>query len=200
MHGPCAQSINTSKMCPPPQLSLLIFTTPQPPLRQASLPAEPAHLPRNLIKAWRFWLRAHWKSCKPNRGRRPPAFAMAATSNMFMYSLTIKPPSAINQAILGQFMGTKEQQIATSCGSRITLHRSDPNEGTLVPLHTHDFFGIIRQMATFRLAGSIKGEFLFSSPKCGLVISQACPMPPLPLDTAMDTCQPSPPRNLEPPC
>jgi splicing factor 3B subunit 3 len=34
---------------------------------------------------------------------------MATTSNMFLYSLTIQQPTAITQAIVGQFSGTKEQ-------------------------------------------------------------------------------------------
>ncbi len=79
---------------------------------------------------------------------------------MFMYSLTIQPPSAITQAILGQFAGTKEQQIVTASGSRITLHRPDPVQGQVSVVLSHDVFGIIRTLAAFRLAGSNKGESL----------------------------------------
>lgn len=78
---------------------------------------------------------------------------------MFMYSLTIQPPSAITQAILGQFSGTKEQQIVTASGSRLTLHRPDPVQGKVTTVLSHDVFGIIRTLAAFRLAGSNKGEF-----------------------------------------
>jgi hypothetical protein len=77
---------------------------------------------------------------------------------MFMYSLTIQLPTAITQAILGQFAGTKEQQIVTASGSRLTLHRPDPAQGKIVTALTHDVFGIIRTLAAFRLAGSNKGE------------------------------------------
>jgi len=82
---------------------------------------------------------------------------MATTSSLFMYSLTIQPPTAITQAILGQFSGTKEQQIVTACGSRLTLHRPDAQQGKVIPILSHDIFGIIRSMAAFRLAGSNKG-------------------------------------------
>ncbi|KAH8815835.1 CPSF A subunit region-domain-containing protein [Xylogone sp. PMI_703] len=82
---------------------------------------------------------------------------MATTSSMFMYSLTLTPPTAITQAILGQFAGTKEQQIVTASGSRLTLHRPDPSQGKIVPALSHDVFGIIRGIAAFRLAGSNKG-------------------------------------------
>lgn len=79
---------------------------------------------------------------------------------MFLYSLTIQPPTAITQAIVGQFSGTKEQQIITASGSWLTIHRPDPNLGKVVTLISHDIFGIIRSLASFRLAGSSKGKFL----------------------------------------
>jgi hypothetical protein len=82
---------------------------------------------------------------------------MATTSSMFMYSLTIQPPSAITQAILGQFAGTKEQQIVTASGSRLTIHRPDSIQGKVSPIFSQDCFGIIRTLAAFRLAGSHKG-------------------------------------------
>ena len=83
---------------------------------------------------------------------------MATTSSMFMYSLTLQAPTAVIQAILGQFAGTKEQQIVTASGSRLTLHRPDPSQGKIVTTLSHDVFGIIRAIAAFRLAGSSKGK------------------------------------------
>jgi splicing factor 3B subunit 3 len=88
---------------------------------------------------------------------------MATTSNQFLYSLTINPPTAITQAILGQFAGTKEQQIVTASGSRLTLHRPDPSQGKIITALSHDVFGIIRAIAAFRLAGSNKGKSFSSS-------------------------------------
>jgi splicing factor 3B subunit 3 len=82
---------------------------------------------------------------------------MATTSSMFMYSVTIQPPTAVTNAILGQFAGTKEQQIVTACGSRLTLYRPDATQGKISPVLSHDVFGIIRSLAAFRLAGSNKG-------------------------------------------
>jgi len=76
---------------------------------------------------------------------------------MFMYSLTIQPPTAITQAILGQFSGTKEQQIVTASGSKLTIHRPEPSQGRITPIYSQDVFGIIRTLAAFRLAGSNKG-------------------------------------------
>lgn len=82
---------------------------------------------------------------------------MATTSNMFLYSLTLQSPTNVTQAVLGQFSGTKEQNIVTASGSRLTLLRPDPSQGKVITLLSHDIFGIIRSMAAFRLAGSNKG-------------------------------------------
>ena len=83
---------------------------------------------------------------------------MAVTSSMAMYSLTIQQPSVITQAVLGQFAGTKEQQIVTASGSKLTIHRPDPTQGKISAVFTQDCFGIVRKLAAFRLAGSNKGE------------------------------------------
>lgn len=77
---------------------------------------------------------------------------------MFMYSLTIQPPTAITQAVLGQFAGTKEQQIVTASGSKLTIYRPEPAQGRIVSIYSQNVFGIIRTLAAFRLAGSSKGR------------------------------------------
>lgn len=83
---------------------------------------------------------------------------MATTSNMFLYSLSLHPPTAISQAIVGQFSGTKEQQILTVSGSVLTLHRPDPTRGRVQSFLSHDLFSIVRSIASFRLAGGSKGK------------------------------------------
>ena len=99
---------------------------------------------------------------------------MATTSSLFMYSFTLQPPSAVAHAIIGQFAGSKEQQILTASGSRLVLNRvvryDREREGDevdrhvgVMPLLTHDVFGIIRSLAPFRLAGSGKGMSLIST-------------------------------------
>ena len=95
---------------------------------------------------------------KPRRLSAQFVWIMATTSNMFMYSLTLQPPTTITQALLGQFSGTKEQQIITASGSRLTLLQPDPKQGRVNTVLSHDIFGINRSIASFRLAGSHKGE------------------------------------------
>ena len=90
---------------------------------------------------------------------------MATTSSQFLYSLTIQPPTGITQAILGQFGGTKEQQIVTASGSRLTIQRPNPTQGKVSVLLSQDVFGIVRSLAAFRLAGSSKGKLMSFSPQ-----------------------------------
>ncbi|KAI9730079.1 MAG: pre-mRNA-splicing factor rse1 [Cirrosporium novae-zelandiae] len=100
---------------------------------------------------------------------------MATTSSMFLYSLTIQPPTAITQAILGQFAGTKEQQIVTASGSRLTIHRPDPTQGNIKTIHSHDVFGVIRTLAAFRLAGSTKDYIIIGSDSGRITIVEYVP-------------------------
>ncbi|KAK3692733.1 Pre-mRNA-splicing factor rse-1 [Podospora appendiculata] len=100
---------------------------------------------------------------------------MAATSNMFMYSLTIQPPTAITQALLGQFSGTKEQQIITASGSRLTLLQPDPRAGKVNTLLSQDIFGIIRSVSSFRLAGSHKDYIILATDSGRIAIIEYMP-------------------------
>ena len=89
---------------------------------------------------------------------------MAATSNMFFYSLTVAPPSAVTTSIVGQFIGGKEQQVLTAHGSTLSLYRPLAEQGKLEKVLSHDTFSIVRKLAAFRLAGMSKGEFSSPSP------------------------------------
>ncbi|KAJ5623551.1 Pre-mRNA-splicing factor rse1 [Penicillium lividum] len=100
---------------------------------------------------------------------------MATTSHMFMYSLTIQPPTAITQAVLGQFSGTKEQQVITASGSKLTIHRPDPTLGKVTPIFSQDVFGIIRSLAVFRLAGSNKDYLIIGSDSGRITVVEYVP-------------------------
>ncbi|KAH7305813.1 CPSF A subunit region-domain-containing protein [Stachybotrys elegans] len=88
---------------------------------------------------------------------------MATTSNMFLYSLTIQPPSSISQTLIGQFAGTKEQLIVATSGSHLKLLRLDHNSGKLMTVASQDVFGIIQSTASFRLAGSSKDYIILAT-------------------------------------
>ncbi|KAI1914056.1 pre-mRNA-splicing factor rse1 [Ophidiomyces ophidiicola] len=100
---------------------------------------------------------------------------MATTSSMFMYSLTIQPPTAITQAIIGQFSGIKEQQIVTASGSKLSIHEPDSHQGKIRTLYSQDVFGIIRSLAAFRLAGSSKDYIIIGSDSGRITIIEYVP-------------------------
>ena len=82
---------------------------------------------------------------------------------MHLYNLTIQPPTAITQAIVGNFSGSKRQEILASHGTRLELLRVDPETGTISSVVSSDVFGSVRSLATFCLTGGTKGEFLHYS-------------------------------------
>ncbi|KAF5628518.1 pre-mRNA-splicing factor rse-1 [Fusarium sp. NRRL 25303] len=100
---------------------------------------------------------------------------MATTSNMFLYSLSLQPPTAISQAIVGHFSGTKDQQILTVSGSILTLYRPEPTHGRVESLLSHDLFSIIRSIVSFRLAGSSKDYIIVSSDSGRIAILEYLP-------------------------
>ncbi|CAG8434541.1 5348_t:CDS:10 [Diversispora eburnea] len=81
---------------------------------------------------------------------------------MFLYNLTLQPPTSINVAVVGHFSGTKQQEIVVSRVTRLELLKADPNSGKLQTLLTHDVFGIIRSLTPFRLTGGSKGVRFFN--------------------------------------
>ncbi|EMR11005.1 hypothetical protein PNEG_00606 [Pneumocystis murina B123] len=87
----------------------------------------------------------------------------AITPNMFLYSLSLLPPSAISITVVGQFSGQKQQEIVVARGSRLELLKPDPNLGKIKTLLSHDVYGIIRSLIGFRLAGTNKDHLIVGS-------------------------------------
>lgn len=78
---------------------------------------------------------------------------------MHLYHLTLQPPTAITQGVVGNFSGARQQEILVSRGSRLELLRADSN-GKITTVLAQDAFGSIRSLAAFRLTGGVKGELL----------------------------------------
>ncbi|CCJ29330.1 unnamed protein product [Pneumocystis jirovecii] len=87
----------------------------------------------------------------------------AIAPNMFLYSLTLLPPSGISASVVGQFSGQKQQEIIVARGSRLELLKPDPNLGKIKSLLSHDVHGIIRTLVGFRLAGTNKDHLIVGS-------------------------------------
>jgi splicing factor 3B subunit 3 len=76
---------------------------------------------------------------------------------MHLYNLTLQPPTAATQAIVGNFSGARQQEIIVSHGTRLELLRPDVQTGKLNSILATDVFGSIRSLTTFRLTGGTKG-------------------------------------------
>lgn len=82
---------------------------------------------------------------------------------MSLYALTVKQPSATQDAITGDFMGNQRQQILTANGSRLSIFEVSRRQKGFQEIYSQDVFGIIRRIAKFRLAGGSKGTFAMLS-------------------------------------
>ncbi|KAK7473160.1 pre-mRNA-splicing factor rse1 [Stygiomarasmius scandens] len=89
---------------------------------------------------------------------------------MHLYNLTLQPPTAITQAIVGNFSGARQQEIIASHGTRLELLRPDPQTGKISTVISTDVFGSIRSLAAFRLTGGTKDYAIVGSDSGRIVI------------------------------
>ncbi|TFK67363.1 hypothetical protein BDN72DRAFT_798974 [Pluteus cervinus] len=89
---------------------------------------------------------------------------------MHLYNLTLQPPTATSQAIVGNFSGAREQEIIISHGTRLELLRADKNTGKLSTVIASDVFGQIRSLASFRLTGGTKDYAIVGSDSGRIII------------------------------
>ncbi|EGN99756.1 hypothetical protein SERLA73DRAFT_88390 [Serpula lacrymans var. lacrymans S7.3] len=89
---------------------------------------------------------------------------------MHLYNLTLQPPSAVTQAIVGNFSGVRQQEIIVSHGTRLELLRPDVQTGKLSTVIATDVFGSIRSLAAFRLTGGTKDYAIVGSDSGRIVI------------------------------
>ncbi|EIW82846.1 hypothetical protein CONPUDRAFT_81012 [Coniophora puteana RWD-64-598 SS2] len=89
---------------------------------------------------------------------------------MHLYNLTLQPPTAVAQAIVGNFSGARTQEIIVSHGTRLELLRPDVQTGKLSTVIASDVFGSIRSLAAFRLTGSTKDYAIVGSDSGRIVI------------------------------
>ena len=82
---------------------------------------------------------------------------MTTFSSMSLYALTVKQPSATQDAISGDFVGNGKQQILTANGSRLAILEVSRRQKGFQELGSQDVFGIVRRIAKFRVAGGSKG-------------------------------------------
>ncbi|ORX89541.1 hypothetical protein K493DRAFT_326164 [Basidiobolus meristosporus CBS 931.73] len=88
---------------------------------------------------------------------------------MFLYNVTLQEATAINQAILGNFSGTKQQEIIIARNTRLVLLRPDPSSGKVNTVLSYEVFGVIRSLSPFRLTGGSK-DYVVAGTDSGRVV------------------------------
>lgn len=83
---------------------------------------------------------------------------------MHLYNLTLQPPTVITCSAVGNFTGTREQQIAVGRGTRIELLQPNAETGKVRSIAAQEIFGVVRSIRAFRLTGGSKGGFPSADP------------------------------------
>ncbi|RKO91294.1 splicing factor 3B subunit 3-like protein [Blyttiomyces helicus] len=94
---------------------------------------------------------------------------------MFLYNLTLQHSTGINQAIIGNFSGTKQQEILVARNSVLELLKPDAATGKVHTLLSHNVFGVVRSLAPFRLTGASKDYIVVGSDSGKIVILEYNP-------------------------
>ncbi|KAJ3047939.1 Splicing factor 3B subunit 3, partial [Rhizoclosmatium hyalinum] len=94
---------------------------------------------------------------------------------MFLFNTTLQSPTNVSHAVLGNFSGTKAQEVAVARNSSLELLRVDAATGKAHVLLAHDVFGIIRSLAAFRLTGASKDYIIVGSDSGRIVILEYNP-------------------------
>lgn len=80
---------------------------------------------------------------------------------MFLYNLRLEAPTAIVQAVIGSFMGSRQQQeIVVSRGDQIEMYQTTEKLNSIL---VQQVFGVIRALLPFRLTGGNKDYLVICS-------------------------------------
>ena len=90
-------------------------------------------------------------------------------SGLYLYHLTLQRPTAIVQAIYGNFTGQKQQEVIVARGSILELLRPD-DSGKVLSVLTVGCFGVIRSLRPFRLTGGNVDHIVVGSDSGRIVI------------------------------
>ena len=83
----------------------------------------------------------------------------AVSTAMHLLNYSLLKSTAITVAAVGQFSGTKAQEICVARGgTRLELLRADAATGKLESVTESEVFGTIRSLAAFKLTGGSKGQ------------------------------------------
>lgn len=91
-------------------------------------------------------------------------------SELTLYNITLERQSASVQCCLGNFSGTKKQEIITASSNELVVYRVDSSSGSLQQLFTFKLFSTIRSIAPVRIAGTTTHYLCVSSDSGNLTV------------------------------
>lgn len=84
---------------------------------------------------------------------------------MHLLNYSLLPSTSITTACVGQFSGSKQQEICVARGgTKIELLKADASTGKLEVIVESEVFGTIRSLAAFKLTGGTKGMLFVFKP------------------------------------
>ncbi|PWY97250.1 putative splicing factor 3B subunit 3 [Testicularia cyperi] len=89
---------------------------------------------------------------------------------MHLYNVTLQPPTNVSLSVVGQFSGTRQQEIVIARGNRLELLRPDTQTGKIDTILSHEAFGVVRSLSSFRLTGGSKDYIIVGSDSGRIVI------------------------------
>jgi len=88
---------------------------------------------------------------------------------MYLYSVTLSQATAINQVVYGSFTKAHTHEVAVAKGKILEVYRPDDTTNKLKLVYSQEIFGLIRQIAPFRLMGMNK-DFLVVGSDSGRIV------------------------------
>ncbi|WFD27989.1 pre-mRNA-splicing factor rse1 [Malassezia nana] len=89
---------------------------------------------------------------------------------MQLYNFTVQPVSTVTAAVVGQFLGTRQQHVLLVRGSRLELYDVDAEQGRMSQVMSQHAFGNIRSATCFRLTGTTKDHLILGSDSGRIVV------------------------------
>lgn len=96
-----------------------------------------------------------------------------AEDSIYLYNLTLRPPSHAAKSIAGQFSGSKKvQELVLHCGSYIEVYRPVVDTGKVEKILSQNVFAIVENIDKIRLAGSQKDLLVITSDSGKIAIAE----------------------------
>lgn len=104
---------------------------------------------------------------------RVPKTMPPGNDSLFLYNLTLQPPSLAHKSLVGQFSGQKKtQELVLATSTTIEIYRPDTEKGKLRKLMVQHAFAIVQNIDKIRLTGTQKDLLIITSDSGKVVVAE----------------------------